>query len=104
MITLAKAVKNIVSQSVDYDFLGNEVLTLKQVYEAEYGYNGVSAKACKNYLQGLPSVCTIPFNNHEILELLAEQGIERKTEGGQYRLIEQYWNEAGYQFYKLIKI
>jgi hypothetical protein len=106
MTTLAQAVKVIVQNSIDQEFFGSLPYTipaLREVYQAEYGYNGTSPKACMDYLQGLPSVCTIPFYNAEILELLAAQGISRKTEDGQAALIEKYWQEAGYQFYMLVK-
>jgi len=102
MTTLAQAVKVIVQNSLDQDYL-DECGSLQEIYQAEYGYNGTSPKACMDYLQGLPSVCTIPFYNAEILELLSKEGIVRKTEDGQAALIEKYWQEAGYQFYKLVK-
>jgi len=103
MTTLAQAVKVIVQNSIDQDYL-DECGSLQEIYQAEYGnYNGTSRKACMDYLQGLPSVCTIPFYNAEILELLAAHGISRKTEDSQAALIEKYWQQAGYQFYMLIK-
>lgn len=104
MTTLAQACKAIVLKSVNDEMLeGWGQIELARIYEAEYGFNGTSPKACKDYLQGLPSVCTVPFYNGEILELLAAQGITRKTEQGNDNLIEAYWRECGNQFYKLIK-
>lgn len=103
MTTLSQACKAIVTDAIDHDYL-EECGTLASVYQSEYGnYNGTTPKACKDYLQGLPSVCTVPFYNGEILELLAAQGITRKTEQGNDNLIEAYWLECGNQFYKLIK-
>lgn len=101
--SFAQVVKEIVVNSVDLDMEGYEGETLKSVYQAEYGYNGVTPQVCKDYLQGLPSVCTIPFNNFEILELLEAEGFTKKTEKGRYGLIDKYWKEAGNQFYHLIK-
>lgn len=110
MTTLTTVVKTIVENSISKDYLvecgyaaENILEDVAAIYEAEYGYNGVSPKACKDYLQGLPSVCTIPFYNGEILELLAQHGITRKTEAGQEALIDVYWMEAGRQFWKMIK-
>ena len=100
--TLAKVCKAIVTSAIDHDYL-LECGSLSNVYQSEYGYNGTTPKACMDYLQGLPSVCTIPFYNGEILELLAAQGISRKTEDGQANLIDMYWKECGLQFYRLIK-
>jgi hypothetical protein len=104
MTTLAQAVKVIVQNSIDQEYL-DECGTLAQVYQAEYGnYNGTSPKACAAYLQGLPSVCTIPFYNGEILELLAKAGVKvPKDDDKAYALVEKYWQEAGYQFYMLVK-
>lgn len=107
--TLAKACKSIVLRSLDLDYIAQNwtpelgYKTLASIYQTEYGYNGVSPKACMEYLQGLPSVCTVPFTNSDILELLEAQGISRKTEDGQCALIEKYWQECGKQFYLLIK-
>ena len=105
MTTLAQACKAIVTDAIDHDYIAAAPCRwLAAVYQSEYGsYNGTSPKACKDYLQGLPSVCTVPFWNDEILELLEAQGIARKSEAAKDRLIEAYWVECGYQFYKMIK-
>jgi len=109
MTTLAQAVKAIVENSINRDYIaecGNPITgaaTLASIYEAEYGYNGKSPAACRDYLQGLPSVCTIPFQNYDILEILATYGISRKSDDAQYNLIASYWETAGQVFYKLIK-
>lgn len=102
MTTIAQVCKAIVTDSIDHDYL-LECGSLSDVYRSEYGYNGVSPKACRDYLQGLPSVCTVPFYNGEILELLAAQGISRKTDIGQENLIALYWQECGKAFYNLVK-
>jgi len=107
MTTLAQACKAIVKECISEECkMGQfvELMSLARCYDSEYGsYNGTNPKACTAYLQGLPSVCAVPFNNFEILELLAAQGISRKTEAGKERLIEAYWDECGYQFWKLVK-
>lgn len=104
MTTLAQACKAIVTNAICQDYLAECNQTIKEVYDAEfYKWNGKTPMACKEYLQGLPSVCTVPFYNGEILELLAAQGITRKSESAKDKLIEDYWNACGYQFYKLVK-
>lgn len=109
MTTLAQAVKTIVENSIDRDYIaecGNPVTgaaTLASIYEAEYGHNGVTPKACHDYLRGLPSVCTVPFYNGEILETLKQHGIDvSQDEDRQYELIEVYWLECGKQFYMMM--
>lgn len=109
MTTLAQAVKTIVENSIDRDYLvecGSHITgaaTLASIYEAEYGYNGKNPAVCMDYLQSLPSVCTIPFENCKILEILATFGISRKSDDAQYNLIASYWEAAGQVFYKMIK-
>lgn len=110
MTTLAQAVQTIVENSVDQDYLdecgtpGAGAASLQSVFMSEYGnWNGVSPKSCMDYLQGLPTVCTIPFYNSEILELLESQGITRKSEDAKSNLIDMYWKTAGQVLYKMIK-
>ena len=104
MTTINQACKAIVTNAICQDYLADCEATLKEGYLNEFGsYNGTTPKACTSYLQGLPSVCTVPFYNGEILELLAAQGITRKSESAKDKLIEDYWNACGYQFYKFVK-
>lgn len=103
MTTFAKIIKSIVVENIDKDYIkecGFE--RLGQVYHAEFGnYRGISQQACKDYLQGLPSVCTIPFYNGEILETLKAKGwdIDRWEA---HDLIERYWLQAGGELMKII--
>lgn len=113
MTTINQVCKAVVSVAIDMDYVndyrgetpsGGRITTLKQVYFNEYGsWNGTSLKACTDYLQGLPTVCTVPFWNDEILELLADQGITRKSEDAQAKLIDDYWKACGNAFYNLVK-
>lgn len=104
MSTLAKVCKMVVLEAVDDEYVADNGCELAAVYFHEYGnFNGTSPKACMDYLQGLPSVCTVPFYNSEILELLAAQGISRKSEPAQDKLIDDYWYACGNAFYNLVK-
>lgn len=105
MTTLAQAVAEIVKSHIDEQYiLDCGFTTLAQAYQAEYGYNGVSPKACHDYLRGLPSACTVPFYNGDILEILKQHGIDvSQDEDRQYDLIEVYWLECGKQFYLMIR-
>lgn len=102
MTTINQICKAIVTDAIDHDYL-LECGSLSNVYRNEYGYNGVSPKACRDYLQGLPSACTIPFRDGIILELLAEAGITRKSEAAKERLINEYWLACGYALYNMVK-
>lgn len=107
MTTINQICKAIVTDAIDHDYLFDCGATLSDVYKSEYGYNGVSAKACEQYLRGLPSVCEIPFYDWQILEILEEAGItvgvQEDCIQGQYDLIEAYWLACGNAFYNLIK-
>lgn len=97
--------KQVVQDSIDQDYLEN-CGTLQEVFMSEYGAfrMNVSPKTCMDYLQGLPSVCTVPFYNGEIYELLSKAGVEIPEDDDKaYDLIEAYWVECGKAFYNLIK-
>lgn len=102
--TIANICKAIVNESIDHDYL-LECGSLATVYKSEYGmWNGTSPKDCTSYLQGLPSVCSVPFYNFDILELLKKHDIDvPQDDDGGYDLIEAYWNECGKAFYNLVK-
>lgn len=103
MTTINQVCKQIVTDAIDHDYVAEYDNNLGNVYRDEYGYNGASPRACRDYLQGLPSVCTIPFYNGEILELLAKHGIVRKSEAAKEKLIDNYWLACGNAFYNMIK-
>lgn len=96
--------KQVVLNSIDPEYLA-ECGDLKDIYHSEFGsWNGVSPKACKDYLQGLPSVCTVPFYNGEILELFEKQGVSIPEDDDKaYDLVEKYWKECGKALYELVK-
>ena len=104
MTTTNQVEAKVVAESIDHDYIQDCGKSLKEIYYDEFGsWNGTTPEACRSYLQGLPSVCTVLFWNNEILELLAKEGITRKTASGQNAIVENYWNAVGYQFYKLVK-
>lgn len=106
MVALYKACKAIVSESIDNDYLEECQGNLLSVYMSEYGdwqKDGATPKNCTDYLQGLPTVCTVPFENLEVLNKLQALGIHiPKTEKGIYTLLENYWGTCGYAFYKIM--
>lgn len=104
MTTINQVCKAVVIENLDQSYIDQIGFTLNEIYYSEYGsWNGTNPKACRDYLQGLPSVCTVPFWNDEILELLAKAGITRKSEAAKEKLIDAYWLACGNAFYNLIK-
>lgn len=104
MTTIGQVADKIVKDNIDLDYVKDCGYTkVGQVYNAEYGHNGLTDENCKDYLQGLPSVCTVPFWNNEILDIMKENGITRKSENAQATLIEQYWHACGAALHKYIR-
>jgi hypothetical protein len=93
----------VVADSIDWDYVKECGGSVSAVYRVEFGYNGLSDQSCKDYLQGLPSVCTVPFYNGEILELFERNGITRKTESAQFTLINHYWAACGKALHQHIR-
>lgn len=104
MATIGQVADKIVKENIDLDYVKECGHTkVGQVYKAEYGYNGLTDTNCKDYLQGLPSVCTVPFYNNEILDILKENGIVGKSKKAQCTLIDKYWHACGAAFHKYIR-
>ena len=104
MTSISIVCKQLVLNSIDPEYLA-ECGDIKEIYHSEYGsWNGTTPKACMDYLQCLPSVCTVPFYNGRILDTLEKAGIDiPQDDDGQYDLIEAYWLECGKQFYLMVK-
>lgn len=104
MNTLAKVCKQIVTDAIDHDYLMECGAVLSDVFMSEYGnWNGKTPRKCKDYLQGLPSVCTVPFYNGEILEILGKNGIYTPIHETMIdELIEKYWLGCGKQFWLML--
>ena len=69
---------------------------LRETFESEYGWNIKRVgefKALTEWLQGLPSVCTIAFYNHDIIRLAKEWGSlpENATEAQEDKILEGYF-------------
>lgn len=115
MTTMIKAIKSHILESItDYD--GNSfsdpdaaAVFLSETFHSEYGHNlrlMAADKACRYYLQGLPSVCTIHFSNYDIYQFLKESGVysEKDIEKDDGAIIDAYWYIAGHQFAKIIRL
>lgn len=104
MATVASVTKEIVKSAVDKEYIADcGFKTLGEVFHREYGHNGLSDKSCRDYLMGLASVCSIPFMNADILELLYARGVDRVAPRGEQKLIDTYWSACGAHLHKLIR-
>ena len=102
--TLLQACKEIITTNDPVDLGWPEGTTPYQVYMKEFGsYTGFTQQLVTVYCQGLPSLFSFPFENHEILETLAGYGIVRKRNSAISKLIEDYWFNIGYAAYRILK-
>lgn len=53
------------------------------------------------WLRGLPSVITVPFYNHDILEKAKEYGYKFENEWAEDIFLEMYWSRLGASFINL---
>ena len=104
MTTVNEVAIEVVKQAIDLDYVKEcGFKTVGETFQKEYGHTGLSDKSCREYLQGLPSVCSVPFYNSDILNLLESKGISRVSSDAQFTLIEQYWTACGHQLHLLIQ-
>lgn len=61
--------------------------TLLDVIKLEKRCNTITLPIVEEWIRGLPSVCTIPFENHEIRSLLDSANLESWS-------IDDYWRWA----------
>lgn len=83
------------------------LVALKNIFLSEYGWNvsnprGKSlSQICTDYLQGLPSACTVPFMDYEILQMLEKAGAFI-PEDDTYKAVSAYWKGVGEAMAELI--
>ena len=91
-------------------YLYDKIKTLYNIFKKEYGHmieRVGEVNAFKEWLQGLPSVLTVPFMNYEILEnakkaeLLKEDDVEWRMEKQENRFLELYWTKLALAFFEL---
>lgn len=63
MTTVYSVARKVIQDSIDMEYVKEcGYKTVAEVYHSEFGnYRSLSVKACKEYLQGLPSVCSVPL-------------------------------------------
>ena len=90
------------------DINGEKIRVLFAVFNDEYGWsierNGES-RALKEWLSGLPSIISLPFSNHDILQLAKKFGTlaENATEKQEDHILLNYYGFMAMQLTKLKK-
>ena len=86
-------------------YLYDKIKTLYNIFKQEYVHKNnqhLSEKVLfAKWLQGLPSVLTVPFYNAEILENAKSYGIELKTEDKEDQFLADYWINLSKAFFTL---
>lgn len=86
-------------------YLYDKIKTLYNIFKSEYIHannkhlNEVLLFA--SWLQGLPNVLTVPFNNSAILENALLNGFDVSTEQKEDTFLSDYWVNLGEAFFTL---
>lgn len=77
-----------------------------KIFQSEYRHNNNKHVSDVNlfaeYLQGLPSVCSVPFYNYEILQSALLNGIDVSSESKEDEYLSNYWMNLSKAFFTLL--
>ena len=91
-------------------YLYDKIKTTYNIFKKEYGFmidRVGEVNAFKEWLQGLPSVLTVPFYNYEILEnarkesLLQSESNDWFKEREEEKFLDNYWTRLSLAFFNL---
>jgi len=94
------------SQMIQITNEKEELQFVFDTFKSEYGHEihiKGEFKAFSSWLSGLPGCVNIDFDNYKILELAKEWGQELKTPSQEDKIINQWWDFAANQYFKLFK-
>lgn len=81
-----------------------KVQNVYKIFIDEYGWNLKrigELNSFKEWLQGLPSVLTVPFYNFEILENAKAYGYKLDSEKREDDFLDKYWGKLSEAFFTL---
>ncbi len=82
--------------------------TCYQTFLSEHGWNVKRVgknEAFQDWLQGLPTACSIPYCNYDILEMARDtEHLTRPvdTDKNEYKILDNYWNFMACKFFFLL--
>lgn len=91
-------------------YLYDKIKTLYNIFKQEYGFmieRVGEVNAFKEWLQGLPSVLTVPFYNYDIINNAREAGLLTSTSDDWYKekdedsFLDRYWIRLAEAFFNL---
>jgi hypothetical protein len=93
-----------VEKFIDYP-LYNKIAVVYSIFKKEYIHDNNKFMneeiLFKEWLQGLPSVLTVPFYNYRILENAKKAGFSFETEQQENRFLDAYWSRLSNAFFTL---
>jgi hypothetical protein len=102
---------NFEGYGIDNDgYLYDKIKTLYNIFKQEYGFmieRVGEVNAFKEWLQGLPSVLTVPFYNYDIINNAREVGLLRATSDDWFKekeedsFLDRYWDRLALAFFNL---
>jgi hypothetical protein len=91
-------------------YLYDKIKTLYNIFKQEYGFmieRVGEVNAFKEWLQGLPSVLTVPFYNYDIINNAREKGLLTATSDDWFKgkdedsFLDRYWIRLSEAFFNL---
>lgn len=91
-------------------YLYDKIKTLYNIFKQEYGFmieRVGEVNAFKEWLQGLPSVLTVPFYNYDIINNATEAGLLTATSDDWFKekqedsFLDRYWIRLSEAFFNL---
>lgn len=83
----------------------NKVLAVYNIFKKEFIHNNNKhideVNLFKEWLQGLPTILTVPFENVNILENAKKEGYNLYTENLENNFLDRYWHNLAAAFFNL---
>lgn len=105
--------ENIIMESIDFSgygfnndmYLYDKIKTLYNIFKREYVHNSNKHQRevflFSEWLRGLPTVCSVPFENYLILENATKDGFKLDSEYKEDTFLENYWTNLSKAFFTL---
>ncbi len=107
-----KKFRNLLLASITTEITGSTIERLhaaKQIFESEMLWEKIKLselsmqRRVQDWLQGLCSTVSIPFENHEIIAWYEQQlGRKAKDDNECCRWLEKYWPQSGRTLYDML--
>ena len=83
----------------------NKVLTVYNIFKSEFIHDNNKhigqTELFTEWLQGLPNILTVPFENFVILENAKKEGFKLDTEQLKNNFLDMYWHNLSNAFFTL---